>query len=177
MPIPSRVISDIQRYRKRESFSEEFKRIEQLEAQPRGRALQKLLADVIDADTSDWKAKNSVWTTGLVSPKEDTDVLIYKDLDSFNLEAKWEQDPIDADPVSKLFSKLMERVDQRGIVASMSGFNENAVKMVRAHMNQKAILLFGRQSILAIINGERCFEDVVTEKHREFVSRLEILED
>lgn len=165
------------RRRARRAFTTKLEEISKLEPTPRGRALQDLIAEVIDHEGI-WKAKSGVWTVANEdTPREDTDVLIYQGMDYFNLESKWEKDPIDGDPIGKLFEKLEERVDQRGIVASMSGFNPNAIKKVRRHMNQKMILLFGKKSILALIHGERTFDEIVKEKHLAMVSKMQILED
>lgn len=170
----------LRKLRSRQAFVDEFEelaRLDGLTPQRRGQKLQKLLARVIDSDETEWKADSDVWTTDPESPREDTDVDLAKDMVYFNLEAKWEKKALGRDPVGKLFDKLSERVDQKGVLASMSGFNENAIKKVRAHKNQRVILLFGRTSIEDIIYGRRTFDAIAREKLRALVSRQEILSD
>lgn len=167
----------VRSHSKKQTLFNRLSEIEALAPQPRGRALQLLLGDAINADRSDWKAESSVWTSGDVGPREDADVVIQKELTYFNLEAKWEAKPIGADPIGKLYAKLGSRAHQFGIVASMSGFNVNARKKVAVLMGQKVILLFGRKSIEAIIAGTTHFEELVNEKYRALVVKQDILDD
>lgn len=61
-------------------------------------------------------------------PDAQIDGAMHLDSNTYLLEAKWEQDPINADPFTKLKARVdMSTATTYGLLISVSGFNSNAV--------------------------------------------------
>src|SRR5687767_7370166 len=133
-----RGLEAVEEYRKNTSVVDEFETISTMSPQPRGRALQKLIAKVVNRHG--WDQNEGVKTSN-----EEMDVIVFREREYYLLESKWEKDPIEASVIRELFGKLGNRIDVRGIVASMSGFTEGAVKQVHDYTGQRIILLFGSE--------------------------------
>lgn len=156
----------VKEYRKTKGLADEFERISGLAPQPRGRELQKLLAQVI--------AKEG-WSTeeGVRSSHEEMDVIVSREREYYLLECKWEKAPVEAKVVRELFGKLSNRIDFKGMVVSMSGFAKGAVEQAEDYAGQRVILLFGEDSVKRIIYGQETFADLLNMKYRQFVTKRE----
>ena len=155
-------------YKKRRAFAEEFERIAEMEPQPRGRAIQKLLAKLLE--TQGWSQLE-----GLRTSNEEFDVIVYRGREYYFIECKWEKDPIQAEVVEKLIGKLIKRTDVKGIIVSKSGFSKGVVDSVKSHANTRMVLLFGPEDLNSMIYGQATFEELLDEKYREFVTRHKVV--
>lgn len=160
-------LTSVERFRVWAGISEEFERISNMLPQPRGRALQKLLARIIGHHG--WGQDEGVRTSN-----EEMDVIVFREREYYLLESKWEKEPIEADVIRELFGKLGNRIDVRGIVVSMSGFTGGAVKQVEDYTAQRIILLFGTGDAKAMIYGQATFEELLNEKYKELITKRKV---
>lgn len=114
--------------RQKEKFTELEQRWRQLKELPnqqqRGKKFELWLKDLFQAI-----GLNAVGSFERQDPKAELDGAIHQDIDTFLLEAKWEQKPINGDPVIKLGSRIdSSTTNTNGLLISFSGFNENAIK-------------------------------------------------
>lgn len=158
----------VRKWRQRKALGEELERIEALAPQPRGRALQKLLAKAIEQ--FGWLQEEGVRTS-----HEEMDVIIYRDREYYLVECKWVADPVEAAVVRELKGKLDNRVDVRGIVLSMSGFSAGAVEQVAEYAGQRVILLFGPEDVRALCSQESSFDELLNEKYKALVTRKQVV--
>jgi hypothetical protein len=158
----------VRKWRQRKALSEELERVETLAPQPRGHALQKLLAKAVEQ--FGWLQEESVRTS-----HEEMDVIIYHDREYYLVECKWVAEPVEAAVVRELKGKLDNRVDVRGIVVSMSGFSAGAVEQAADYAGQRVILLFGPEDVRALVSQESTFEELLNEKYRELVTRRQVV--
>jgi len=154
------------------ALQDRFVEIEALAPQPRGTALETLIADFIENDGSGWHALWNVTTS-----HEQMDVTIYRDREYYLMETKWEKGPAGAPYVRELYGKIENRAGYCGILASMGGFTEGAVTQVEEYKNRRVILLFGNDSIRAIIATSKTFEEILTEKYHALVTKGVVLTD
>ena len=158
----------IEDYRRRNAIAEEFERISEMQPHPRGRTLQKLLANLFE---------HQGWSQleGLRTSNEEMDLILYKGREYYFIECKWEKDPIETEVADKLIGKLVRRPDAKGIIISMSGFSKGIVKAVKDNANIRVILLFGPEDLRSIIYGQTKFEELLNEKYKQFVTRQEVV--
>ena len=135
-------LNAVRHWQQQKALGEEFNRIETLAPQPRGHALQKLLAEAIEQ--SGWLQEESVRTS-----HEEMDIVVYRDREYYLVECKWVADPVESAIVRELKGKLDNRVDVRGIVISMSGFTAGAAQQAAEYAGQRVILLFGPGDVRA----------------------------
>jgi hypothetical protein len=154
----------VEEYRKNRSVADEFETISTLSPQPRGRALQKLIAKVVNRHG--WDQNEGVKTSN-----EEMDVIVFRDREYYLLESKWEKDPIEAPVIRELFGKLGNRIDVRGIIASMSGFTAGAVKQVHDYTGQRVILLYGSEDVKALVYGKATFDELLNAKYKALVTK------
>lgn len=159
-----RGLEAVEEYRKNISFADEFETISTMSPQPRGRALQKLIAKVVNRHG--WDQNEGVKTSN-----EEMDVIVFRDREYYLLESKWEKDPIEAAVIRELFGKLGNRIDVRGIIASMSGFTEGAVKQVHDYSGQRIILLYGSEDVKALIYSKATFDELLNAKYKALVTK------
>ena len=155
-------------YRSQIEIIDEFERLSEMQPQPRGLALEKLLAKVLGYQG--WPQLR-----GVRNESEEIDIIVYRAHEYYFIECKWEKNPIEAEVVHKLIGKLTTRVDVKGMVVSMSGFSKGAVQSVRDHANTRVVLLFGPEDLRSIIFGQVGFDKLLDEKYREFVTRKKVL--
>lgn len=156
------------KWRERKALGEEMEQVETLAPQPRGRALQKLLAKAIGQ--FGWLQEESVHTS-----HEEMDVIVYRDREYYLVECKWVSDPVEAAVVRELRGKLANRVDVRGIVVSMSGFTSGAVEQATEYAGQRVILLFGLEDVRALVEQKSTFDELLNEKYRAMVTRKQAI--
>ncbi len=154
-------------WEKRQAFEDNFKAIEKLEPQARGRAFQRWLAEVIE--NYGWSSEPEVKTSN-----EEMDVLINKGLQYFLVECKWEKDPVEASIVRELYGKLTNRAGVNGVIVSMSGFTTGAIKQVEDYISNRAILLFGPNDIHSLIADGGDFESLLNGKYGDLMKRRKI---
>jgi len=151
-------------YRKTKGIADEFERIMELAPQPRGRALQKLVARMIAQQG--WETDEGVRTS-----HEEMDVIVWREREYYLLECKWEKYPVEASVVRELFGKLGNRVGVNGIVMSMSGFAKGAAEQAEGYAGQRVILLFGEEGIRKLVYGREKFTDLLNIKFRQLATK------
>lgn len=154
-------------YRRTVGLVDEFEDISAMAPRPRGRALQKFLAKVIGQHG--WEQDEGVRTSN-----EEMDVIVFRDREYYLFECKWEKERVEASVIRELFGKLSNRVDVRGVVVSMSGFTEGAVKQVEDYIGQRVILLFGGDDVRQMVYGRVTFDELLNEKYKELVTRRKV---
>jgi hypothetical protein len=154
----------VAKYRKTKGIADEFERITEMAPQPRGRALQKLVARMIAQQG--WETDEGVQTS-----HEEMDVIIWREREYYLLECKWEKDPIEAGVIRELLGKLTNRVGVNGIVMSMSGFSKGAVEQTEAYASQRVILLFGEDGVKRSVYGVERFTDLLNIKYRQLAAK------
>jgi hypothetical protein len=160
-------LNTVEGIKRRRVISEEFESISKMSPQPRGRALQKLLAKLLGQQG--WNEEESVRTSN-----EEIDVIISREREFYLLECKWEKNPIQANVIRELFGKLSNRFDVRGITVSMSGFTEGSIKQASDYIGQRVILLFGPEDVRSIVSGQATFDELLNAKYKEVVTRRKI---
>lgn len=160
-------IKQFQISQKRKYFKDEFERISKLAPQPRGIALEKLIAKVVDF--TGWQQEANITTS-----YEQIDVVIHLNREFYLIECKWEKNPIEADVIDKLFGKLSRRAGTHGILMSMSGFTKGCEDCVRDSTGQKLFLLFGKGDIEQIISNPNSFKELFNNKYKELVMRRNV---
>jgi len=165
--ITYRGLDAVKEWRHRSSFAEEFEQISEQKPQPRGRSLQKLLAKVIEKDG--WSQEEGVRTSN-----EEMDVIAFREREYYLIECKWGKDPIEADVVRELFGKLGNRIGVQGIIVSMSGFTEGAIKQAIDYASQRVILFFGPDDVHLLIHGKSSFNELLNEKYQKLITKKKI---
>ena len=155
-------------WRKRIGLTEEYDEISNLEPHPRGRALQKFLAKLIEKDG--WSQEEGARTS-----HEEMDVVIHKAREYFLIECKWERDPIEASIVRELHGKLSNRIGVQGIIVSMSGFTSGAVEQAEAFASSRVILFFGKEDVERMIHQESSFDILLDEKYQKLITNGKII--
>ena len=166
--ITLRGLEAVNEWRKTTGFANEYERISTLAPQPRGRALQKLLAKVIEK--FGWSQEEGARTS-----HEEMDVVIHKARDYFLIESKWEKDPIEAPIVRELYGKLSNRDGVQGIIVSMSGFSSGAVEQAQDYAGSRKILFFGKEDIEQVIYQRVSFDALLDEKYQQLITRRKIM--
>lgn len=161
-------IDAVTEWQKQTTLADEFESISKLKPQPRGRALQKLFAKVIEQQG--WSQEEGVRTS-----HEEMDVIIFREREYYLVECKWEKNRIEASVIRELYGKLSNRVDVRGIVVSMSGFTEGAITQAEEYAGQRVILLFGDNDIRALVVQQTTFNDLLNEKYRKLITQRKIM--
>ncbi len=101
------------------------------------------------------------------------DVIVHREREYYLIECKWEKSPIEAPVIREPQGKLLNRVDVRGIVMSLPGFTAGAVSQVQEYAGSRAILLFGKKDVENLIYQRAGFEDLLSFKYNELVTRRE----
>ena len=151
-------------WRKRKAVADELSRIEQLPPHPRGRALNDLFASIVEKEG--WEKEVSARTE-----HEEIDVVVSRQREYYLTECKWEKDPIEAAVVRELKGKLDNRAGVNGLLVSMSGFAAGAVTQAEDFASSRVILLFGPKDVDCAANGRTTFEELLTLKYKEMVTR------
>lgn len=157
----------VKEWRQRSTFAEEFEQVSAQKPQPRGRSLQKLLAKVIEKD--EWSQEEGIRTSN-----EEMDVIVFKEREYYLIECKWEKAPIEADVVRELFGKLSNRIGVQGIIVSMSGFTEGAIKQAIDYASQRVILFFGPDDVHSLIYVKSSFNELLNEKYQKLITKKKI---
>jgi hypothetical protein len=79
--------------------------------------------------------------------------------------------------IRELYGKLGNRVDVQGIVVSMSGFTEGAMKQVSDYHNERIILLFGPRDVHSMIFERVPFDELLSQKFGTLVTRGKVIFD
>ncbi len=158
----------VKEWRERIGFAGEYEQISNQKPQPRGRALQKLLAKIIEKHG--WLQEEGARTS-----HEEMDIIIHKEREYFLVECKWEKEPIEASIVRELYGKLSNRIGVLGIVISMSGFTSGAIEQAEDFASSRIILLFGRKDIENIVFQNTKFETLLDEKYQQLITRRKII--
>lgn len=149
---------------------DEYTRVSNLDPHPRGRQLQKYLADLIASQG--WRVEEGARTSN-----EEMDVVVSLKREVFVLECKWENVPSEAKYVHTLKGKLDNRADVRGILVSMSGFTKGALEQIRHYVGSRIILPFGRGDVESMVNGVATFEAILDAKyHRLVINRVTVVD-
>jgi HJR/Mrr/RecB family endonuclease len=163
------VLEAIGKQRKQSTLATDFDAIARLEPQPRGREFQKLFARMI-AQHEGWSEEEGVRTSD-----EEIDVIVNRDREYYLVECKWERHGVEAKVIRDLYSKLTDRANTQGLVASLSGFTRGAVEHVQKKASDRIILLFGPWDVCALMYGRVSFDDLLGEKYDALVKRGSVL--
>jgi Mn-dependent DtxR family transcriptional regulator len=166
--ITIRGLDAVKEWRKIIGFAGEYQELSKLAPQARGRALQKLLAKVIEKHG--WSQEEGARTS-----HEEMDVVIHKAREYFLVESKWEKDPIEAPVVRELHGKLSNRIGVQGIIVSMSGFTSGATEQAEDFASSKVILFFGKNYIEQIISQQISFDTLLDQKYQQLITRRKIV--
>jgi hypothetical protein len=150
--IKQRGVDMVDLWESREQIIHQFEDLINLPPQQRGRMLQRLVGELLDV--YGWAAQE-----GVRRAHEEMDVIVSRGREYYPIECKWEKERIEAGVVRELSGKLLNRLDVRGIIMSMSGFTSGAVEQAVEHSNQRLILLFGEQDIRDLFEAIRTFEE------------------
>jgi hypothetical protein len=161
-------LDTVNEWREIRRFATEYEEISNLSPQARGRALQKLLAKVIEKHG--WTQEEGARTSN-----EEMDVVIHKLREYFLIESKWEKDPIEAPVIRELHGKLSNRIGVQGITVSMSGFTGGAVEQAEAYASSRLILFFGKEDIEQILYQRVSFDELLNKKYQQLVTRRKIV--
>jgi len=165
--LTSRGHYEVERERNYRYIVNEFESLSDLKPQPRGRALQQLIAKIVEI--YGWSQEESVKTSN-----EEMDVIVFREREYYLLESKWEKDRIEAPVIRELIGKLENRIDVRGIVVSMSGFTRGALEQVHDHTGKRIILLFGNDDVRALVYGQETFDDLLNAKYKALVTKRRV---
>lgn len=154
--------------RDRVGFAKEYQHISNLSPQPRGRALQKLLAKLFKING--WSQEEGARTS-----HEEMDVVIHKEREYFLVECKWEKDPIEAAIVRELHGKLSNRIGVQGMLVSMSGYTAGAIKQAEDYTSSRIILFLGKDDIEQMIFEQAPFNAMLNEKYQQLITRGKII--
>jgi hypothetical protein len=166
--ITLRGLDAVTKWREIAGYANEYEQISKTPPQPRGRALQKLLAEVIEKHG--WSQEEGARTS-----HEEMDVVIHKAREYFLIESKWEKDPIEASIVRELHGKLSNRIGVQGIMVSMSGFTSGAVDQAEDYASSRIILFFGKEDIEEIIYQHVSFDELLDKKYQQLITRRKII--
>ena len=161
-------ISALEQWRALRAVEVDFEEISKMPPQPRGRAFQKLFANVIGLQG--WLQRESVRTS-----HEEIDVIVSKGREYYLLECEWLKDPSEMDLIQEVYAKIENRVVIHGIAVAMSGFSKGAVKQAERYSNKRPILLFGPEDVKSMINGQRTFDDLLDDKLNRLVDENKIV--
>lgn len=165
---PLKGLDAVKEWRKITGFANEYEEISKLTPQARGRALQKLLAKVIEKHG--WSQEEGARTS-----HEEMDVVIHKTREYFLIESKWEKDPIEAPIVREVHGKLSNRISVQGIIVSMSGFTSGAVEQAEDYASSRLILFFGKEDIEQVIFQRVSFDALLDEKYQQLITRRKVI--
>lgn len=166
--ITKRGMQSVSDWRRKVNIVTEFERISQLKPQPRGRALQKLFAQI--AEMNGWEQEEGARTS-----HEEIDVMIHREDSYYLIECKWERAAIEAAVVRELHGKLSNRTAVRGIIVSMSGFSAGAEQQAKDFSGQSAILFYGFEDVKGIVNQKTDFNEILRTKLRELTIRRNVI--
>jgi hypothetical protein len=158
----------VNEWRERVGFAGEYEQISDFKPQPRGRALQKLLAKLLEK--FGWSQEEGARTS-----HEEMDVVIHKEREYFLVESKWEKDPIEAAVVRELHGKLSNRIGVQGIVVSMSGFTSGAVEQAESFASSRVILFFGKEDVERMIYQRASFDMLLDVKYQKLITNGKIV--
>ena len=155
-------LQKMEEYKEHCRIADEFERISEMQPQPRGRALQSFLAELLQQ--GGWSQLEGVRTS-----HEEMDIILFQGREYYLIECKWEKDPIEAGVIRELIGKLGNRAGVQGIAVSMSGFTTGALTQIQEIANSRVVLLFGPEDIRSVVYRKASFESLLDEKYRELV--------
>lgn len=123
----------------------ELQRLKDITPQYRGQKFNYLIADVL--------ASHHVDAIPNHRSKGEIDVCFRINDKRFILEAKWEKDPINMDPIAKLGLRLNQRVPSNfGVVLSISGFTQDVLEQM-TQAGRPNIFVIGEEVFKALLFG------------------------
>ncbi len=158
----------VKEWRQRLGLVAEFERIFEMSPQPRGRALQKLFAKVVEK--YGWSEEE-----GARTPHEEMDVIVHKEREYYLVECKWEKDPVEAPVVRELSGKLSNREGVQGMIVSMSGYTSGAIQQAEEYASSRVILFFGTEDVRSLIYKRSSFNVLLNSKYQQLITRRKIL--
>jgi hypothetical protein len=131
-----------------------LRRLEGMTPQQRGQRFNYFIAEMLGCWGID--ARANVLGSGEI------DVAFQIDGQRFILEAKWESEPVNSDPIAKLKMRVRQRLaGTLGLVVSMSGYTVNAVDELRMG-EQLSVLLLTKEHLEAMLSGFVPPEELIT---------------
>ncbi len=144
------------------NYYEDLKSLKGITPQKRGQLFNSFIARVIDAYQHKARANN------YGGPGE-IDVAFAINGTRYILEAKWENKKINEDPISKIRTRVKQRLAGTvGVVLSMSGFTKNALENMRLGQRLE-VLLLTKEHFEALLYGfltpVDLFESILNNAH------------
>lgn len=137
----------------------EFERLRQLDPQPRGYELEKILPRLFMLFDID--ARGSFRVTG-----EQIDGAFSFDGTDYIVEAKWQTAPVTLADVRAFVGKVNQRLDNTlGLFLSMNGFQENAITILNGQGRSQVILMDGGD-LMAVLQDRVTLPVVLTRKRQ-----------
>jgi len=172
--ITSRGVERVRDSQTRSARLEEFERLRRLDGvtpQQRGHRLEDLLDEV--AISENWQAEKRVRAQGT-----ENDLVVHKGLHYFLVSCKWEKDPIEANELELLESRVRSRaMTNGGLLVSMSEFTDNCIEEARFKINSAQILLFGPSDTEAVLACQVTLTELIDNKLEEAMYHRKILVD
>lgn len=160
----------VKEWRQQLELAAEFERVSEMSPQPRGRALQKLFAKVVEK--YGWSQEE-----GARTPHEEMDVVVHKEREYYLVECKWEKDHIEAPVVRELFGKLNNREGVQGMIVSMSGYTSGAIQQAEEYANSRVILFFGPEDVRSLVYERSSFDTLLNSKYQQLITRRKVVFD
>jgi hypothetical protein len=134
----------------------EYKRLREMEGftpQTRGQRFNSFVADLLRC----W----DIDATANIRGSGEVDVAFDWNGRHYILEAKWEKDPVNTDPIAKLQKRVRQRLTGTiGLLLSMSSFTPDAVKDLKEG-EQLSVLLLNREHLEVMLSGFLAPEEVI----------------
>jgi len=161
-------------YHNRVKRLEDFEKLGKLEGvnkQQRGHKLEDSIAET--AEYENWDVKRRMRAQG-----QENDIIMHVGLHYFLSSCKWEKNPVQAEEVELLESRVRSRaITNGGIIFSMSGFTKKCIEEVRLKMASALLILFGPVDISRIMHNETLLTDLLDEKVDQVMNHRKILVD
>lgn len=128
------------------------------EVQQRGYALEKLIADLFEANNREYRRSYAI-------PHEQIDGSFKFGNFTYLVEAKWKKQPPGFGALADFKGKVSGKLQStRGLFVSMAGFDDGPVERLVTQTGQHNIILMDQLDLVAIIEGYMTLEDALTAK-------------
>ncbi len=100
---------------------------------------------------------------------EQLDGVIELDGHIYLVEVKWRKEPVDVTEVSRHISRVLTRVDCRGLIISESGYTAPAVLVCKQAMKSAPIVLCKLEEIVMMLESEKSIKEVLKAKTHKLI--------
>ena len=163
-------------YRRHKETEERSRRLSELKSDPtirpqaKGHLFEDLFADILTAEG--FEPEKRVQTPG-----QEHDIIFFRELVCYIVQCKWERSRTSPADVGALMHRVTSRADARGVFVSMKGFTKNAVGEAITMLSERVMLLYGPGDVMAMLEGQATFSEMMKAKHREATLNRRMLID